>query len=160
MSEFASWLIDQRNSRGWTQEDVASRVGVGMQQVYRWENGRNKPPPERMKAISRLYGVEYEALKDAVGAGKRPPEPPPEARDNRIEVTFFARQKLRGYAHLAGMPSEAIWISRLVEWIEDSPELFRRYVLEAVRAGFEPSYSDVTDREPPATRPAEPTVAG
>ena len=63
-----------RQARGWTQEQVARRVGVGQSTVSDWERGRWWPQPRSRQALAALFGVSVEAI--AVG----PPEPAPGAR--------------------------------------------------------------------------------
>ena len=36
-------LISIRNTQGWSQEQLASRLGVSFATVNRWENGHTKP---------------------------------------------------------------------------------------------------------------------
>ncbi len=45
-----------REKRGWTLEDVASKVGVSMMSVHRWETGKTKPHRIFLKKLEKILG--------------------------------------------------------------------------------------------------------
>jgi transcriptional regulator with XRE-family HTH domain len=47
-----------------TAEEVAKRIGVSTQQVYRWESGRQEPASSKLLALSRLYRCSPDYLMD------------------------------------------------------------------------------------------------
>lgn len=51
-----------RKSRGFSQEEVAERVGVSRQAVAKWESGDTLPDLTNSLALSRLYGVTLDDL--------------------------------------------------------------------------------------------------
>lgn len=44
-----------RTEKGWTQQEVAEKLGVPIQTYGRWERGRNKPISSHKKAIQKLF---------------------------------------------------------------------------------------------------------
>jgi transcriptional regulator with XRE-family HTH domain len=46
-----------RQSRGWSMEDVAERLGVSRQSVWYWESGKRHPKRPMVSLIAALYGV-------------------------------------------------------------------------------------------------------
>jgi transcriptional regulator with XRE-family HTH domain len=42
-SEFGTWLKVEREARGWTQAEMAERIGVTTNTVARWERGEVTP---------------------------------------------------------------------------------------------------------------------
>lgn len=51
-----------RRQRGWSQEDLAARLGVSRQSVSKWESGASVPELERIIELSRIFGVSTDAL--------------------------------------------------------------------------------------------------
>lgn len=46
-----------RKSRGFSQEELADRVGVSRQAVSKWESGQSMPDLEKVISMSELFGV-------------------------------------------------------------------------------------------------------
>jgi transcriptional regulator with XRE-family HTH domain len=51
-------LRAMRESAGLTQGEVASAVGVGLNTVWRWEQGRTEPELSDIRALLELYRAE------------------------------------------------------------------------------------------------------
>ena len=59
-------IMDLRKSRGWSQEELAERLDVSRQSVSKWESGASTPEPDKIVAISEIFGVSTDyLLKDA-----------------------------------------------------------------------------------------------
>jgi transcriptional regulator with XRE-family HTH domain len=46
-----------RLDQGWTQFELALRVGVQPQAVYLWESGRRMPQVPQMRKLGQLFGI-------------------------------------------------------------------------------------------------------
>jgi transcriptional regulator with XRE-family HTH domain len=46
-----------RQERGWTQFELALRVGVQPQAVYLWESGRRMPQVPQLRKLGQLFGL-------------------------------------------------------------------------------------------------------
>jgi transcriptional regulator with XRE-family HTH domain len=46
-----------RQERGWTQYELALRVGVHPQAVYMWESGRRTPQVMQLRKLGRVFGL-------------------------------------------------------------------------------------------------------
>ncbi len=46
-----------RQDQGWTQFELALRVGVQPQAVYLWESGRRMPQVSQMRRLGELFGI-------------------------------------------------------------------------------------------------------
>ena len=46
-----------REDRGWSQFDLASKVGVTPSTVYNWERGKFEPRYSQMRELSFAFGV-------------------------------------------------------------------------------------------------------
>lgn len=51
-----------RTERGLTQGELASKINVSRQTVYKWEGGAAAPSAENLVALSRLYGIPADEL--------------------------------------------------------------------------------------------------
>lgn len=72
-------ILSLRKARGWSQEELAEKVGVTRQAVSRWESSSAKPDADKIIAICDLFGVSADyLLRDdyrgeiAMGASKKP----------------------------------------------------------------------------------------
>lgn len=54
------YLVEWRESRGLTQEQLADRLGVASMTVSRWETGRAQVTTNVLAAIAEVYGAESE----------------------------------------------------------------------------------------------------
>ena len=58
-------IAEARTKRNFTQADLAEEVGVSVQAVSKWENGRNLPDIENLLRIAEVTNVPYSYLIDA-----------------------------------------------------------------------------------------------
>ncbi len=59
---FAEKLSKLRKDKGFTQEDLAKKVGVGIAQMRRYEKGASSPTLEVIKNMARTLGVSADEL--------------------------------------------------------------------------------------------------
>ena len=58
----ADKIIDLRKKKGWSQEELAEKLGVSRQAVSKWENGTSDPSTSNLCALAKLYGIPVEEL--------------------------------------------------------------------------------------------------
>lgn len=64
----ADKIIDLRKKSGWSQEDLAEKLGVSRQAVSKWEGAQSVPDLEKVLQMSRIFGVTTDYLiKDELG---------------------------------------------------------------------------------------------
>ena len=69
-------ILAMRKARGWSQEELAERIGVTRQAVSRWESGAAKPDADKIITVCDLFGVSADyLLRDGASA---PVQGPPE----------------------------------------------------------------------------------
>ena len=56
-------LFHARKRRGFSQEDVAQRLGVSRQTVSKWETGETVPDIRQSKKMAALYNISLDELK-------------------------------------------------------------------------------------------------
>ncbi|MBO4241844.1 MAG: helix-turn-helix transcriptional regulator [Clostridiales bacterium] len=63
----AEKIIDERKKNGWSQEELADKLGVSRQSVSKWEGAQSVPDLQRILEMSRIFGVSTDyLLKDDV----------------------------------------------------------------------------------------------
>lgn len=55
-------LIMLRNIQGYSQEEVAEKIGISRQAYAKWESGKTIPDIEKSKLLAELYGVTIDSL--------------------------------------------------------------------------------------------------
>ena len=55
-------IYELRRREGWSQEELAERLGVSRQSVSKWEGGLAQPDVDRVVALSQLFGVSTDYL--------------------------------------------------------------------------------------------------
>lgn len=68
--EFREELPRARKARGWSQEDLAARVGVSRQAVSKWEMGDAAPDLQKLVALADALDMSLDTL-----CGREPPAP-------------------------------------------------------------------------------------
>ena len=73
-----------RNTKDWSQEDLAKKLGTTGPNVSRWENNHGTPSVESLKILSKLFdvSVDYFIFEDA------PPRPPVGFNDPELAEQF------------------------------------------------------------------------
>lgn len=65
---FADKLIALRKKSGWSQEELAEKLGVTRQSVSKWEGAQSVPDIDKILQLSHLFGVTTDyLLKDELG---------------------------------------------------------------------------------------------
>jgi transcriptional regulator with XRE-family HTH domain len=70
-------IRELRQARGWTQFELALKVGVQPQAVYLWESGRRTPQVPQLRKLGELFGlcsdeIDLVMTRSADGALDRP----------------------------------------------------------------------------------------
>lgn len=60
--EFSEWLNEERNKRGWTQNELARRAGMTSSGVSQVITRRTFPGPEFCRGVARALGVPPERV--------------------------------------------------------------------------------------------------
>ena len=63
----ADKIIDLRKKNGWSQEELAEKLGVSRQSVSKWESAMSTPDMGRIVEMSNIFGVSTDyLLKDEI----------------------------------------------------------------------------------------------
>jgi transcriptional regulator with XRE-family HTH domain len=55
-------IEELRRARGWTQLQLANKLGVTPVTVYNWERGRYEPKASQLRALAREFGVSMDEI--------------------------------------------------------------------------------------------------
>jgi len=58
----ADKIIQERKKNGWSQEELADKLGVTRQAVSKWEGAQSTPDLQRLLEMSKLFGVSVDYL--------------------------------------------------------------------------------------------------
>lgn len=66
---FAEKIIRERKKNGWSQEELAEKMGVSRQAVGKWESSQSVPDLDKVLQLAKLFGVTTDyLLKDEIEA--------------------------------------------------------------------------------------------
>lgn len=60
--EIANRLLELRRNRGYSQEELAAKLGVSRQAVSKWERAESAPDTDNLIALARLYDISLDGL--------------------------------------------------------------------------------------------------
>lgn len=93
-------ILNMRKARGWSQEELADRVGVTRQAVSRWESGSAKPDADKIIAVCDLFGVSADYLLRDSYCGEAGQAIHPERKESELGK-FFRGMSLKQWGGLA-----------------------------------------------------------
>lgn len=101
----ADKIIDLRKKNGWSQEELAEKLGVSRQAVSKWESAQSVPDMGRVVQMSELFGVSTDyLLKDALEKAEPSEDAPPESMVRTLsmeEANAFLHAKEISARHIA-----------------------------------------------------------
>lgn len=60
--ETANRLLEYRKANGYSQEELAEKIGVSRQAISKWERSESSPDTDNLIALAKLYGVTIDEL--------------------------------------------------------------------------------------------------
>ena len=108
---FARWLDATVSNLGWSNRELAERVGVHESVVSRWLTGRSSPSTENLETLAGVLSVDFLALAVTAGLiserqGEPLPMPPPIAERARIKQQL---DKVRGLGDAPAAAALRVW---------------------------------------------------
>ena len=90
----ADKIIDLRKKAGWSQEELAEKLGVSRQSVSKWEGAQSIPDMNKILQLSELFGVSTDyLLKDSMEAAEAVPSQDTDAED----ATFVSMEEASAF---------------------------------------------------------------
>ncbi|MCI1654787.1 MAG: helix-turn-helix domain-containing protein [Lachnospiraceae bacterium] len=71
-------LVMLRKLKGYSQEQIAEKIGISRQAYAKWENGMTVPDIEKAALLAQVYGITLDSLtksENVDGVGILPPAP-------------------------------------------------------------------------------------
>lgn len=84
--ETANRLFEYRKINGFSQEEVAAKIGVSRQAISKWERGESSPDTDNLIALAQLYKITIDELIN----GKNEPQ---KAENSDTDNTAYQYQK-------------------------------------------------------------------
>lgn len=81
----ANRLYEKRKAFGFSQEELAEKLGVSRQAVSKWERGESSPDTENLIALAKLYGISLDEL--VFGEEKKNEKKESEEKDE-VKINF------------------------------------------------------------------------
>lgn len=92
---FKDNLVMLRNMKGFSQEEIAEKIGISRQAYAKWESGATVPDIEKCHAIAEVYGVTMDSLYVTEKIdGKIPIPPGPQGKNVWGSVTMNERGQI------------------------------------------------------------------
>lgn len=70
MSTFGQFLKSEREKRNWTQTDFGEKIGLNISAISRIENESQRFSKAKLKALSELFQMDEQVIKDLYFADK------------------------------------------------------------------------------------------
>lgn len=69
MSKLSTFLVRERDARGWTRQDLADKSGIPYPTIARWENPRSrvKPDHDGIQALARAFQMPSNRVLSFIG---------------------------------------------------------------------------------------------
>ena len=75
-------LIILRNVKGYSQEEIAEKIGISRQAYAKWESGATIPDIEKCCRLAEVYGVTIDSLMKTTTVDGKGMIPPPQTGKN------------------------------------------------------------------------------
>lgn len=75
--ETAKRLYEYRKANGFSQEELAEKIGVSRQAISKWERSESSPDTDNLIALAKLYGITIDELLNGTDAPKKISEEQP-----------------------------------------------------------------------------------
>ena len=85
----AERILTLRKSKGMSQEQLAEAVGVSRQAVSKWESEQASPDPEKIIAMSEIFGVTTDYLLKGIEPEKEEAKTEEKAEEKKTEDTHM-----------------------------------------------------------------------
>lgn len=109
----AETIVQLRKQAGWSQEELADKLGVSRQAISKWESAQSVPDLNRILEMSRLFGVSTDILlKDDLGPDFIAENPPTELNDTDEPLRKVSLSEANDYisVRLAAAPKIALGV--------------------------------------------------
>lgn len=87
-------LIKLRNYYGFSQEEIAEKIGISRQAYAKWESGKTVPDIEKCRLLSEVYDVTVDSLISTETEGGKGTLPTPKGKNIWGSVTLNERGQI------------------------------------------------------------------
>lgn len=83
--ETAKRLFEYRKANGYSQEELAEKIGVSRQAISKWERSESSPDTDNLISLANLYGVTIDELLNGTEQPKKAPDEQPDEKTENSE---------------------------------------------------------------------------
>lgn len=145
--DFATWLLGELETRGWSRAELARRAGISAAVVDQIVNGMANPGLKVCQGIARAFNMPLEdTLRLAGILPSLEDEPTLASRWRRLSALPIAQRQqvldlldaalTLAYSPVSSQPTQAHTLAELAAWVESLPEPDADEVLETVERAF------------------------
>ena len=95
--ETAKRLFEYRKANGFSQEELAEKIGVSRQAISKWERSESSPDTDNLIALANLYGITIDELLNGTDAPKKiaeeEPKEKPEDKQSETENSYYTNNE-------------------------------------------------------------------
>ena len=125
-------ITEQRRIKGWSQEELAYRLGVSRQAVSKWESSQSTPDLERIIQMSELFGVTTDwLLKGEIRESYRNEE---DQRQQNIRIV--TREEAMDFLNQRSLKAQKIAFATMLCIVSPAPLIVLVAMAEQGIAGF------------------------
>lgn len=89
--ETANRLFQYRKANGYSQEELASKIGVSRQAISKWERGESSPDTDNLITLARLYNITIDELINGTDEPERTTET--EDTEQTVEAPYEEKKE-------------------------------------------------------------------
>jgi len=130
--------LGELRGRRFSQEEIAERVNVSPSTYRRWEEGKNRPQPQAIRALCKVLGVQEQDLWFSPRADA---EPTRERLNNRNDQDSSASARIAKHSTRWGTAIGRLWFP----WVVASYGPYRPEHIESYYTSDPPKYPDEID---------------
>lgn len=107
--DFSQIVKQLRQERGWSQQEVADRVGLNKMTISQYENGKRKPSFEMIEALAAVFHVDLNYLLGFTDKIEKPAGDETDPSANKyLAVTLAEIQLIEAFRHAGAETQDAI----------------------------------------------------
>ena len=99
--ETANRLVQLRKTRGFSQEELAEKLGLSRQAISKWERAEASPDTDNLIALAELYGMSLDELLGHEKTQKTEQSTQAEEQDENAEQAEQDEDNKKNYAHVS-----------------------------------------------------------
>lgn len=120
--ETAKRLFEYRKANGFSQEELAEKIGVSRQAISKWERSESSPDTDNLIALANLYGITIDELLNGTDAPKKISEDQPKEEPDKESPKTRNFPMMKKKAQMLILPMDLPKKTGKIRFISDGTE--------------------------------------